>query len=271
MNYEDYKKASDFIKSKINCEPNLAIVLGTALGGLADEIENPVIIDYSDIPNFLLSTNSDHAGKLIIGKLNGKDIVCLSGRFHYYEGYTFEQLAIYVRVLKLIGIEKLILTNAAGGINKDYYPGDVMIISDHINFMGVSPTRGENIEEFGHRFFDMSNAYDKGLIALAESCANSTALNVRKGVYFFASGPQFETPAEIRAMSILGGDAVGMSTVPETITAAQVGIKVLGISLITNMAAGIVAGPIDGSEVDEVGKSSKLELTKYIKAIINKM
>ncbi len=271
MKYLDYKEVADYIKSKINCQPKLAIVLGTALGGLADEVKDPVVIDYSDIPHFLKSTNKDHAGKMIIGKLFGKDVVCMSGRFHYYEGYDFTDLGIYVRVLKLLGIEDLILTNASGGVNKDFYPGDAMIITDHINFMGVSPTRGLNMEEFGSRFFDMSNAYNKDLIKIADSCIADTELTVRKGIYFFASGPQFETPAEINAMRILGADAVGMSTVPEVIAAAHCGIRVLGISLITNMAAGVFDEPIDGSEVEEVGRAARANLAQYLKLIIEKM
>ncbi len=173
--------------------------------------------------------------------------------------------------MKLLGIEDLILTNASGGINESFAPGDAMIITDHINLLGASPMRGANMKEFGSRFFDISNAYDKGLIEIAESCIADTDLTVRKGVYFLAAGPHFESPAEIRAMRILGADAVGMSTVPEVITAAHCGLRVLGISLITNMAAGVLGEPVDGSEVEEVGKAARKKLSQYMRLIIEKI
>ncbi len=189
---------------------------------------------------FLFScfNGSSHAGKLILGTLAGKKVVCMSGRFHYYEGYSFEQLAAPVRLLKNLGVQKIILTNAAGAVNKAYKPGDVMIIADHINLMGVSPTRGKNISEFGDRFFDVSNMYARSLRKIARDCAENSGLTIHEGVYYIFSGPQFETPAEIRAVRILGADAVGMSTVTEALTAAQCSIPVLGLSLMTNMAAG---------------------------------
>ena len=266
-----YQKSADYVKSKIDFVPEIALILGTALGGLADKIENPITIPYSDIPNFLISTVDSHAGKLILGKLNGKNVVCMSGRFHYYEGYNFSQLVIPVRLFKLLGVHSMILTNASGGINTGYRPGDVMIIKDHINLLGASPTRGKNIEEFGRRFFDMSNAYDKDLIKIAQKCSSNTSLRVQEGVYAYACGPQFETPAEIKFMRIIGADAVGMSTVPEVITAAHCNIRVLGLSLITNMAAGVLDTPIDGNEVDEVGKRATEELQKYISNIIQEI
>lgn len=266
--FKAYKDSADYIKSKIDFRPEIAIILGTALGGLADDIEDEIVIDYADIPGFLISTNEDHAGKLILGKLYGKNVVCMSGRFHYYEGYDFTELVSPVRVFKLLGVEKLIVTNAAGGINKGYRPGDIMLITDHLNFMGVSPTRGKNIDEFGSRFFDMSNAYNRELLEIARECKSETKLRIQEGIYSFASGPQFETPAEIKFMRIVGADAVGMSTVPEVITAAQCGIKVLGISLISNMAAGVLNQPISGEEVEETGKTVRIELKKYIKEII---
>ncbi len=268
MNYQFYKLSADYIKRKISYDVDTAIILGTALGGFAEQIKNPLVIDYAEIPNFLVSTNEDHAGKMIIGELAGKKLLCMSGRFHYYEGYSFAELAISIRVLKLLGIKTLIITNAAGAVNTNYNVGDVMIIEDHLNFMGISPTRGANISEFGSRFFDMSNAYDKGLIKIAEKCTKCTNLKIRKGVYVFAAGPQFETPAEIKFMRIAGADAVGMSTVPEVIAAAQCGIKVLGLSLITNMAAGITSGPIDGKEVDAAGEKAKDGFKDYVKAIL---
>lgn len=269
--FEYYKKSADYILNKINFNPEVGLILGSALGTLADEIEDKVIIDYKDIPNFLISTVESHAGKLIIGKLNGKNIICMSGRFHYYEGYDFEQLAIPIRVFKLLGVKSVILTNAAGAINKEYRPGDIMIINDHIKLMGASPLRGANITEFGSRFFDVSDMYTKELRELVKKCGERLDIELKEGVYYFATGPQFETPAEIRAMRILGGDTVGMSTVTEAITAAHFGMKVLGISLVTNMAAGVLNQPITSEEVDEAGKDASCKLKKLLREILTEM
>lgn len=239
-NYEYYKKAADYILNKIDFKPEVGLILGSALGSLADEIEDKITIDYKDVPNFLISTAPSHASQFILGKLGGKNVVCLSGRFHYYEGYEFEQLSTPIRVIKLLGVKTVILTNAAGAINESYKPGDVMIIKDHINFAGASPMRGVNISEFGARFFDISNMYTKELRELTKKCAQRLEISLKEGVYFYATGPHFETPAEIRAMRILGGDTVGMSTITESLTAAHCGMKVLGLSLVTNMAAGVL-------------------------------
>ncbi|HQP79052.1 MAG TPA: purine-nucleoside phosphorylase [Bacteroidales bacterium] len=249
--FEYFKTSSDYIKSRIgDFEPEIGMILGSGLGGVAGLIEQPVDIAYNEIPNFLLSTAPGHDGKLIFGSLEGRDVVCMSGRFHYYEGYDYEQLVIPVRVLKLLGIKLLIVTNAAGAINKSYNVGDVMIISDHIKFSGASPLRGKNVEEFGPRFFDNSNTYPEHLRAVARECAKNAKLTVREGVYFFFGGPQFESPAEIRAARLLGGDAAGMSTVTEALTAAHCGLPVLGLSLMTNMAAGVLDIPLSGDDVN---------------------
>lgn len=266
--YEFYKKAADFILKKVNFKLEIGLILGSALGSIAEEIESPTIIDYKNIPNFLTSTVQSHAGKLILGKLGGKNIVCMSGRFHYYEGYDFEDLTIPVRVFKLLGVETVILTNAAGAINISYKPGDIMLIRDHIKLMGGSPIRGTNIPEFGPRFFDVSDMYTKDLRDLAKNIANKLEIKVHEGVYYFATGPQFETPSEIKAMRRLGGDAVGMSTVTEAITAAHCGMKVLGLSLISNMAAGVLNQPITTEEVDEAGKEASERMKKLIREII---
>lgn len=266
-----YKKSSDYVKSRIDFKPEIAIVLGTDLGGLADEIENPVAIPYGEIPNFLVSTAPSHAGKLVLGTLASKKVVCMSGRFHYYEGYSFEQLAAPVRLFKNLGVQKIILTNAAGAVNKAYKPGDVMIITDHINLMGVSPTRGKNIPEFGDRFFDVSNMYAHPLRKIARDCAENSGLIIHEGVYYIFSGPQFETPAEIRAVRILGADAVGMSTVTEALTAAQCSIPVLGLSLMTNMAAGVLDQPISGTEVAETAKKVSVLFQAYVKKILTRL
>ena len=266
--YEFFKKSSDYIKSYIDYQVDIALVLGSALGSLADEIENPIVINYEDIPNFLISTAQFHEGKLILGQLNGKNIVCMSGRFHYYEGYDFEELVIPIRVFHLLGVKTVILTNAAGGINDSYKPGDIMIIKDHLKLTGASPLRGMNIEEFGPRFFDVSDMYTKNLRTIAKKAANNINIDIKEGVYIFATGPQFETPSEIKVYKSYGADAVGMSTVTEALTAAHCGMKVLGLSMISNMAAGILEQPITSVEVFIEAKKASSKLKKLIRQII---
>ncbi len=266
-----YEKTAEYVKSRAPFAPELGLILGTGLGPLAKQIENPVEIDYRDIPNFLVSTAPDHAGKLIFGTLEGKKLVCMSGRFHSYEGYDFEQLAIPVRLFKLLGVKQLIVTNAAGGVNERYRPGDIMVISDHIKLNGASPMRGKNLPTFGDRFFDVSRMYTPRLRELALRLAKDTALRVHEGVYFFMPGPQFETPAEIRAIRLLGGDAVGMSTVTEALTAAHCGIELLGFSVITNMAAGMLDQPLTTEEVSETGRMIEEQFSAYLKSVIREM
>lgn len=266
-----YEKTAEYVKSRAPFAPELGLILGTGLGPLAKQIENPVEIDYRDIPNFLVSTAPDHAGKLIFGTLEGKKLVCMSGRFHSYEGYDFEQLAIPVRLFKLLGVKQLIVTNAAGGVNEGYRPGDIMVISDHIKLNGASPMRGKNLPEFGDRFFDVSRMYTPRLRELALRLAKDTMLRVHEGVYFFMPGPQFETPAEIRAIRLLGGDAVGMSTVTEALTAAHCGIELLGFSVITNMAAGMLDQPLTTEEVSETGRMIEERFSAYLKSVIREM
>lgn len=266
-----FQKSADYVKALLPETPDVAIVLGSCLGPLADEVENKIVIDYADIPNFLLSTVASHAGKLIYGKLNGVKVICMSGRFHYYEGYDFEQLTAPIRLFKLLGVRATILTNAAGGINENYAPGDLMILKDHINLVGASPMRGKNVPEFGDRFFDVGDMYSKHLREIAKSLIHKTTLKVHEGNYYYATGPHFESPAEIRAMRILGGDAVGMSTITEALTAAHCKMPLLAISLITNMAAGVLNQPITVEEVDETAaKASKL-FREYLKKIITKI
>lgn len=266
-----YEKTADYVKSKAPFVPETALILGTGLGPLAGQIENPVTLDYREIPNFLVSTAPDHAGKLLFGTLEGKKLVCMSGRFHSYEGYDFEQLSIPVRLFKLLGVKQVIVTNAAGGVNEDYRPGDIMIISDHIKLNGASPMRGRNVPEFGDRFFDVSKMYTPRLRELALKLAKETNLCVHEGVYFFMPGPQFETPAEIRAIRILGGDAVGMSTVTEALTAAHCGLELLGFSVITNMAAGMLDQPLTTEEVSETGRMVEEQFSAYLKSILREM
>ena len=269
--YEYYKKASDYIRGIIGGEVELGLILGSAMGTVADQIEDKIIIEYKQIPNFLLATVEDHAGLLITGTLGGKRVICMSGRFHYYEGYDFERLAIPVRVLKLLGVKKLILTNAAGAINKEYSPGEIVLIKDHIKLIGGSPLRGNNILEFGPRFIDVTDIYTKSLREKVKNIARGKGISLKEGVYFYATGPQFETPAEINAMRILGGDLVGMSTVTEAITAAHCGIKVLGLSLVTNMAAGVSEKPISIAEVNQTAKESKTKIIDLLTEIIRQI
>lgn len=273
MNYsfDDYKKSADYILNKIDFKPEIALVLGSSLGSLGDEIENPVVIEYKDIPNFLLTTLPSHAGKMILGTLKGKKVVCLSGRFHYYEGYEFEELVIPIRVCKLLGAHTVILTNIAGAINISYKPGDIMIMEDHIKLMGASPLRGKNIEEFGDRFYDVSNMYTKDLRGLAKESAKNVDLDIKEGIYFYTAGPQLETPAEIRAMRTLGADAVGMSTVTESLTAAHCGMKVLGLSLMVNMAAGVLEEPFEDDQVESIARESSTKFKELIREIVGKM
>lgn len=269
--YEYFKKSADYVLSKIDFKPEIALILGSCLGTLAEEIDNPIVVDYKDIPNFLTTTVESHAGKLIMGELNGKKVVCMSGRFHFYEGYDFEQLVTPIRVFHLMRVKTVVLTNAAGGVNESYKPGEIMIIEDHIKVMGASPLRGKNIEEFGPRFYDMSRVYDKDYRILARKSAEKLDMKINEGVYFYWSGPQFETPAEIKAIRILGGDAVGMSTVTETITAAHLGMKVLGLSLITNMGAGMSDQALTTDEVDETAEGAASQFKALLRDIIKEI
>lgn len=272
FDYDYFRKSADYVNEKSGgFTPEIGLILGTGLGAYADRIDAVCTLGYEEIPNFLVSKAPGHAGKLILGTVEGKKVACLSGRFHHYDGYDFEELTIPVRLLKLLGIKTLIVTNAAGAVNKEYNVGDVMIISDQIKLNGASPLKGPNIEEFGPRFFDVSNMYDRKLRALAREAAEGTGLIIREGVYFFMPGPQYETPAEIKAARMLGGDAVGMSTVTETLTAAHCGIPVLGLSLITNMAAGVLDTPLDGDHVIEAGKRSAALLEVYFGNILRRL
>ncbi len=268
---EYFQKSADYIRKIVPWTPEVAIVLGSALGPFASSIEDPIAIDYADIPNFLVSTVVGHAGKLIFGTVAGRRVVCMSGRFHSYEGYDFEQLVIPVRLFKLLGVKATILTNAAGAVNAEYRPGDVMIVSDHIKMTGPSPLRGKNIDEFGPRFFDVTRMYTPELRKLAWDCAEGSALTLHEGVYMFFTGPQYETPAEIRAARILGADAVGMSTVTEALTAAHCGMPLLCLSVMTNMAAGVLEQPLTTEEVFETAKAIERPFSDYLTKIVGRI
>ncbi|SHH08389.1 purine-nucleoside phosphorylase [Tepidibacter thalassicus] len=268
---EKINESAEFIKSKIGTEPKIGLILGSGLGVLADEIEDAVAIKYEEIPNFPVSTVEGHAGQLVVGKLQGKNVVAMQGRFHFYEGYTMQEATFPVRVMKALGVETIIVTNAAGGANKSYVPGDLMIIKDHINLGGNNPLIGPNDKELGVRFPDMSTAYTPEYIELAKEVAKELGIDVKEGVYTYFTGPTYETPAEIRMVQTIGGDAVGMSTVPEVIVARHSDLKVLGISCITNMAAGILDQPLDHEEVIETTQRVKKQFISLVKTILERM
>ncbi|MCY8506076.1 purine nucleoside phosphorylase I, inosine and guanosine-specific [Bacillus atrophaeus] len=264
------EQAAAFIKQHAPQSPKIGLILGSGLGILADEIEGAVKLKYEDIPDFPVSTVEGHAGQLVFGTLEGVSVVAMQGRFHFYEGYSMDKVTFPVRVMKELGVEALIVTNAAGGINTAFRAGDLMIITDHINFMGTNPLIGPNEADFGVRFPDMSSAYDKNLSQLAEKMAQELQIPVQKGVYTAVTGPSYETPAEVRFLRTLGSDAVGMSTVPEVIVAKHAGLRVLGISCISNAAAGILDQPLSHDEVMEVTEKVKAGFLQLVKAVIAK-
>lgn len=253
------------IRSKTDFIPETAIVLGSGLGNFSDKVKKVCIINYSDIEDFPISTNKMHAGHFIFGYIESKPVVLMDGRIHYYEGYSMEQVVTPIRIMKMLGAKNLILTNAAGGIDSDFKPGDLMVITDQITSFVPSPLVGPNIEELGTRFPDMTHVYASDLINKLESIGKKYNLNLKKGVYLQTTGPNYETPSEIRAYKILGANAVGMSTACEAMVAVHCGMKVCGISCITNMAAGITGQPLDDKEVVEVAANvaDKLETILY--------
>lgn len=269
--YEYFKKSADYILCRIGFVPEVGIILGTGCSSLAKCIEDAVEIPYAEIPNFLVSTNASHAGVMVAGTLEGKKVICMNGRFHFYEGYSMEELGIPVSVLKVLGIKKLVLTNASGAVNRRYRPGDVMIIRDHIKLYGGSPVRGPVVEELGPRFFGVMDMYSSELVAVAKECAKRSRLRVHEGVYMFFPGPQFETPAEIKAARRLGADAIGMSTVTEALTAARCSIPVLGIALITNMAAGVGKSKKAVDEVDEVATRVEGDFCAFLRDVLRSL
>ncbi len=238
---------------------------------MAEEITNQTIVPYNKIPHFPVTTVEGHKGQLIIGDFEGKRVIAMQGRFHYYEGYSMEEVVYPVRVMGQLGVKNLIITNAAGGINLDFQPGDLMVIKDHINLLGVNPLKGANISQLGERFPDMSEAYNMDLRELASITAKDLTINIRKGVYAAVTGPSYETPAEIRYLRTIGADAVGMSTVPETIAANHMGIKVLGISCITNMAAGVLDAKLNHEEVVETANKVKDKFINVLRGVVRRI
>lgn len=267
--YERAEHATRIIRARTTVEPRIAIVLGSGLGGFADDFEDPEAIPYEDIPGFVRSTAQGHAGRLVIGKIDGIPVLAMQGRVHYYEGYSLEEVTFPVRTFGLLGIKTLVLTNAAGGINVELTQGALMVISDHLNLMGVNPLRGPNEERFGPRFPDMSAVYAPELQELVVDEARAIGVEVRRGIYGALSGPSYETPAEIHLLRNLGADAVGMSTVPEAIVARHMGLEVLGISCITNMAAGISDAPINHEEVMATGDRVRETFTELLRRVIS--
>jgi len=261
-------EVAQIIRSKTPVVPAVGLILGSGLGEIADELEHAVHIPYQSLPYFPRSTVEGHKGRFVFGDLEGIPVVAMQGRYHYYEGYTLQQVTFPVRVMKKLGIGRLIVTNAAGGVNKAFHPGDLMLITDHLNLIGASPLIGPNDDSIGPRFPDMSAAYDPGLRQLAKEAALSLGLSIREGVYAATSGPQYETPAEVRMIRTLGADAVGMSTVPEVIAASHAGLPVVGVSCITNLACGILEKPLSHEEVIETAEKVKDGFTQLIRKIV---
>lgn len=264
-----YRESAEYIRRRLPKIPKTAVVLGSGLGPLAESLRERATLSYGEIPHFPVSTAPSHKGRLHGGRLGEATCLMLEGRFHYYEGYSFEQVSCYVPVLKLLGVENLLLTNAAGGISPSLKPGDLMLLCDHIKFFDDSPLRGENWEELGPRFPNMTSAYTPRLRETARRAAAELSIPLSEGVYAYMPGPQYETPAEIRALRILGADAVGMSTVAEVIRAAHCGLSVLAVSCITNMAAGITGAPLTGSEVVQTAEKSVEKMAGLVRKIVN--
>lgn len=267
---EKIQETATYLKGKISTHPETAIILGTGLGSLVHEIADKYEIDYKDIPHFPLSTVEGHSGKLIFGKLGDKDIMAMQGRFHYYEGYSMKEVTFPVRVMHALGIKTLFVSNAAGGMNPDFEIGDLMVITDHINFFPEHPLRGKNIP-YGPRFPDMSEAYNKELINKADIIATEKGIKLQHGIYIGTQGPTFETPAEYKMFHILGADAVGMSTVPEVIVANHCGINVFGISVITDLGVEGKIVEVSHEEVQKAADEAQPRMTTIMRELINRI
>ena len=270
--FEQYQQSAEAIRAVIGAfRPEVALILGSGLGFLGDMVEDAVAVPYGDIPHFKASTAPGHKGQLVFGTLKGKKVAVMQGRMHHYEGYDYKDVSYGVRVLRLLGAEKLIVTNAAGCVNKDWQAGDLMLITDHIKIFMESPLRGENLPQFGPRFPDASFLYTPALQEMARETASQLGIPVREGVYMYFPGTQYETPAEVRLARILGADAVGMSTAPEVITAGHCGMSVLGFTLLTNMAAGILPQKLTEEEVLEAAEACKDKFSRLVLACLERM
>lgn len=267
---EKIKQTADYIRSKAGNVPETAIILGTGLGALVDHITEKKYIPYTEIPNFPVSTVEGHSGNLIFGRLGNRQVIAMQGRFHYYEGYDMKEVTFPVRVMKQLGVNTLFVSNAAGGMNKEFRVGDIMIITDHINLFPENPLRGKNYEELGPRFPAMTEAYDKRLVAAAEEIAAKKGIRVMKGVYVGTQGPTFETPAEYEYFRIIGGDAVGMSTVPEVIVANHAGMKVFGVSVITDLGGKDVTDVPIHEEVQKAAEAAQPYMMEIMRELIER-
>ena len=272
MTYSSYCESADFLRTRLNVfTPEALLILGSGLGFLGDAVEDPIFVDYGEIPHFRPSTAPGHKGRFVFGTLRGRRVAVMQGRMHCYEGYTMAEAAYAVRVVRLLGAKTLFVTNAAGCVNTDWNVGELMLLSDHIKLFDFGPLRGPNLEEFGTRFPDMSSVYTPRLQSIARETAQAQNTPLREGVYMYFPGPQFETPAEIRAARILGGDAAGMSTVTEALTAAHCKMPLLALSVMTNMAAGVLDAPLSTEEVDRTGEKIAHEFSAYLTQIIQKI
>lgn len=263
--------AKAYIQSRVSVEPRIGLILGSGLGELANEIENAVKIPYESIPHFPVSTVEGHAGQLVVGELKGKPVLAMQGRFHYYEGYSMQEVTFPVRVMKALGVRQLFVTNACGGMNPSFKPGDLMLIKDHLNLTGANPLIGANEPTLGPRFPDMSRAYTPELLALAKETASALGFEVQEGVYAGITGPNYMTPAELVMLRRLGADAVGMSTVPEAIVASHMAMQVIGISCVTDMAIGEELEPLSHEQVIEVANRTKPKFISLVKEIVAKL
>jgi purine-nucleoside phosphorylase len=268
MNLNNIQEAADFILSRIKVKPRFGIILGSGLGSFAEQLKSAVSIAFEEIPYFPVSTVEGHEGKMVIGMYNSIPVMILQGRFHYYEGYSMDQVVFPIRCMLCLNIPNLIVTNAAGSVDKEYKPGDLMLIKDHIKFHADSPLRGPNIDAFGPRFNDMSDPYTKEIRVLAKACAKQSGIRLKEGVYYYMTGPSYETASEVKAINLLGANAVGMSTVPEVIAATHGGMKVMGLSCITNMATGILDQQLGHEEVIKTGAMVKEKFITLLKSII---
>ena len=270
--YEQYTASAEAIRARIgNFRPRVLLILGSGLGSLGDAVESPIAVPYSEIPHMKFSTAPGHKGQFLFGRLAGCDVAVMQGRLHAYEGWNFADAAYPVRVARLLGAETLIVTNAAGAVNVAFEVGDIMLITDHIKLFGSSPLCGPNVEEFGPRFPDSTHIYTPALQEIARKAAQQLSITLREGVYMYFPGPQYETPAEIRAARFLGADAVGMSTVPEAIVARHCGMNVLGFTLCTNMAAGVLDQPLSGEEVIEAGNAAAPRFSALVRACLEQV
>ena len=272
LGYAQYQESARVLEARLGgFRPRVLLILGSGLDFLGDAVESPVVVPYADVPHMRRSTAPDHKGQFVFGRLSGQNAAVMQGRLHTYEGWSMEEAAYPVRLARLLGAETLVVTNAAGAVNTAFTPGDIMLITDHIKLFAGSPLTGPNIEAFGPRFPDMSHVYTPALQDLARQSAGELGLTLRQGVYMYFPGPQFETPAEVRTARLLGADAVGMSTVPEAIAAAHCGMQVLGFTLCTNMAAGVLQQPLSGLEVLEAAEAAAPRFSALVKACLERI